>query len=200
MGKIEEEDIRICFFGDSLVNGTGDRQALGWTGRVCAAANHTKFVVTHYNLGIRRNTSEDVLARWRSEFEKRSVSSADCRMVFSFGVNDTVIENNETRVSEASSIENAGSIIKHSAELAPVLWVGPTPVDDEQQNIRIKSLCQKLEQIACELEVKYIPVFDSLKKSTVWMDEVRDGDGSHPDAQGYEVLSDLILRESPWWS
>ena len=28
---------RICFFGDSFVNGTGDDDALGWVGRLCAA-------------------------------------------------------------------------------------------------------------------------------------------------------------------
>lgn len=33
------QDIRICFIGDSLVNGTGDEAALGWAGRLCAMAN-----------------------------------------------------------------------------------------------------------------------------------------------------------------
>ena len=32
------QDIRICFIGDSLVNGTGDEAALGWAGRLCACA------------------------------------------------------------------------------------------------------------------------------------------------------------------
>ncbi|HZC55143.1 MAG TPA: hypothetical protein VE396_03730 [Xanthobacteraceae bacterium] len=33
--------IRICFFGDSMVNGTGDDACLGWVGRICAAAGAT---------------------------------------------------------------------------------------------------------------------------------------------------------------
>ena len=194
-----DEDIRICFFGDSLVNGTGDRQALGWTGRVCAAANRSKFVVTHYNLGIRRNTSQDVLSRWRKEFDDRNMSSVDCRMVFAFGVNDTVMENNNTRVNEKLSLENAYSIIKQAAELAPVLWLGPTPVDDDEHNRRIENLSRNYNQIADELGIKYITVFDALRKNSVWMEEVQNGDGSHPDAAGYAVLSELILNESHWW-
>ena len=31
------KDLRICFVGDSFVNGTGDETKLGWTGRLCAA-------------------------------------------------------------------------------------------------------------------------------------------------------------------
>jgi lysophospholipase L1-like esterase len=31
-------DIRICFVGDSFVNGTGDETALGWAGRLCAVS------------------------------------------------------------------------------------------------------------------------------------------------------------------
>lgn len=51
------QDIRICFIGDSFVNGTGDETALGWTGRLCAAAHARGFPVTYYNLGIRRKRS-----------------------------------------------------------------------------------------------------------------------------------------------
>ena len=46
------EDIRICFVGDSFVNGIGDETALGWVGRVCALAHTHGFPLTSYNLGI----------------------------------------------------------------------------------------------------------------------------------------------------
>ena len=42
------QDIRICFVGDSFVNGTGDEAALGWAGRpVCCrqCAQHTCFLL-----------------------------------------------------------------------------------------------------------------------------------------------------------
>ena len=51
-------EIRICFIGDSLVNGTGDEAALGWAGRLCAMANESDIPVTYYNLGIRRYSAK----------------------------------------------------------------------------------------------------------------------------------------------
>ena len=193
------DDVRICFIGDSLVNGTGDRQTLGWTGRVCAAANRVEFIVTHYNLGIRRNTSQDVFSRWKSEFEHRKVNNADCRIVFSFGVNDTVIDNGETRVSEAASLENARSIMTAASDMAQVVWIGPTPVDEDEQNIRIRNLSRNFNLIADELGIAYLPVFETLSENFLWNEEVRSGDGSHPDSKGYTVLSDLVLNWPHWW-
>ena len=90
------QDIRICFIGDSLVNGTGDEAALGWAGRLCAMANASDIPVTYYNLGIRRDTSKDILLRWESECTLRLPDSCDGRIVLSCGVNDTVIENGKT--------------------------------------------------------------------------------------------------------
>jgi acyl-CoA thioesterase-1 len=55
--------MRICFFGDSFVNGTGDDDALGWVGRAVASARHAGRDVTAYNLGVRGDTSADVAAR-----------------------------------------------------------------------------------------------------------------------------------------
>jgi acyl-CoA thioesterase-1 len=86
------EDIRICFIGDSFVNGTGDDTALGWVGRVCAAARGRGVGLTAYSLGIRRDTSVDVLARCEREWSRRLPAGIDGRIVLSFGVNDTVIE------------------------------------------------------------------------------------------------------------
>jgi acyl-CoA thioesterase-1 len=80
--------IRICFFGDSIVNGTGDDACLGWVGRICSAARRRGIDLTCYNLGIRRDTSTDILARWQIEARARLPDQYDGRLVFSFGAND----------------------------------------------------------------------------------------------------------------
>ena len=59
--------MRICFIGDSFVNGTGDDDCLGWTGRICSAARRRGRDITLYNLGIRRDTTADIAARWERE-------------------------------------------------------------------------------------------------------------------------------------
>ena len=47
--------MRICFIGDSFVNGTGDDDALGWPGRVVSLARSKGLDVTYYNLGVARH-------------------------------------------------------------------------------------------------------------------------------------------------
>jgi len=62
----------------------------GWggVGRVVAKARQGGRDVTAYNLGIRRDTSADVAAPWGGEARLRLPHEYDCRLVFSFGVND----------------------------------------------------------------------------------------------------------------
>ena len=74
--------MHVCFVGDSLVNGMGDPECLGWAGRLIVAARRQGHDVTHDNLGIRRDTSADVRARWADEVGRRLGVSAMtvCRM------------------------------------------------------------------------------------------------------------------------
>ncbi len=88
----ENQDIRLCFVGDSLVNGTGDEEALGWVGRLCARARKEGHPLTCYNLGIRRNTTRDILERMERECSLRLPPGCDGRILLSCGVNDTVQE------------------------------------------------------------------------------------------------------------
>jgi acyl-CoA thioesterase-1 len=108
---------RICFFGDSFVNGTGDDDGLGWVGRVVAKARQSGCDVTAYNLGIRGDTSADVAARWRSEASSRLPPNCNGRLVFSFGANDCVSQGSP-RVSRMDSLAHLESIITAAA-----LWL-----------------------------------------------------------------------------
>ena len=83
-------DQRVCFVGDSFVQGTMDEACLGWAGRVCAAARGAGFELTGYNLGVRRDTSDDVRRRWLTECEARLPEGLEAAgVVFAFGTNDT---------------------------------------------------------------------------------------------------------------
>jgi lysophospholipase L1-like esterase len=99
-------EIRICFIGESFVNGTGDSSHLGWTGRLCKALSQQAYQVTYYNLGIRGETSAELILRWQSEVERRLRVGHNNRIVFSFGTNDTTMESNKLRVEYADSLKN----------------------------------------------------------------------------------------------
>jgi lysophospholipase L1-like esterase len=100
-------DVRICFIGDSFVNGTGDPLCLDWTGRVCATAITLGYPITYYNLGIRRETSPDIAARWRDECARRLPATIDGRVVLSFGANDTTIEQGQQRLSLDATLRHS---------------------------------------------------------------------------------------------
>ena len=88
--QVTEGDRRIglCFVGDSYVNGYGDPKALGWVSRVVARTPHDGSALTTYNLGVRGESSSDVLARWRSETALRWKNCNERRLVIGFGTND----------------------------------------------------------------------------------------------------------------
>jgi len=191
-------DIRICFVGDSFVNGTGDETKLGWAGRLCAMS-HTEVVdITYYNLGIRRNTSSDIRKRWEYECSSRLIPDAENIIIFSFGVNDTVIENNELRVTKLDSIDNVRSILLESSKKYIVKMIGPTPIDDEEQNVRIKNLDNAFLKVCNELSIPYLSVFEKLESESVWVKEVSSNDGAHPRSSGYAILANIVKKWSQW--
>lgn len=192
-------DIRLVFIGDSFVNGTGDPECLGWTGRVSASAMRRGYQLTYYNLGIRRDTSADIAARWQLECSLRLPPEIDGRIVFSFGANDTVVENGELRVSRDGTLAQAQAILSSAKRLYPCLWIGPPPVGDDEHNHRISALCAEFRKLAAHFDVPYLPVCEALLESGVWQPEALAGDGAHPQAGGYRVLADLVEAWPAWW-
>jgi lysophospholipase L1-like esterase len=194
----DRSDIRICFIGDSFVNGTGDPECLGWPGRVCVAAGYQGYNVTYYNLGIRRETSADIRDRWHQEVERRLPENCDRRVVFSFGVNDTTLENGKPRVEFRESLANARQILTQAQRSLPVLMVGPAPVGDAEQNQRIQALSVRLAELCQEIGVPFLEILGPLQASVVWIAEAIANDGAHPRAAGYGELAELVRGWSAW--
>jgi acyl-CoA thioesterase-1 len=193
------QDIRICFLGDSFVNGTGDSTYLGWVGRLCAQLSQGGKSVTGYNLGIRRETSAELAGRWQDEVQRRLPEGYEGRLVFSFGTNDTAFENGQLRVETRDSLKNLRQILETARGHYPVLMVGPPPVDDPAHCQRLQGLSQQFSQACQALSVPYLDVLSPLLASPIWMAEVQAGDGAHPDARGYAEYAHLV-QSWPVWS
>lgn len=194
------EDIRICFVGDSFVNGTGDPEKLGWAGRLCALSESPEREITYYNLGVRRDTSSHILERWERECAARlPEESFDRRLVLSFGVNDCVMANGLCEMESGKSTDNAHIILSRAAKRYKTLMIGPPPIDDEAINARTRNLDKGLEELCRDLNIPYLSVFDSLLATPVWMEEVASNDGAHPRAKGYAHLAHLIREWEGWW-
>lgn len=192
-------DIRICFFGDSFTNGTGDPTYLGWVGRVCAMVAERGYAVTAYNLGIRRQTSVEIAERWQDEINQRRLTGVDQRLVFSFGVNDTTLENGQTRVATADTAQATHRILAQASNRFATLFIGPPPIADPAQNERIAMVDRLLEGVAATYHVPYLSVFAVLAADPLWMQQVAANDGAHPRAEGYAQMARLIDHWSGWW-
>ncbi|MBE9228712.1 lipase [Phormidium sp. LEGE 05292] len=191
-------NVQICFVGDSFVNGTGDSECLGWTGRICSTAIKQGHDITYYNLGIRRETSTDIAERWFEEVARRLPESCDRRILFSFGVNDTTIENGKPRVELSKTKENTLQILSIAKNLFSILMVSPPPIVEVEQNSRIETLSQELAIICEQLNVPYLDVFTPLQKSEFWLKEVAANDSYHPNAAGYSAYANLVQNWDAW--
>jgi lysophospholipase L1-like esterase len=191
--------VRICFFGDSFVNGTGDDDGLGWVGRLVSRARRAGRDVTAYNLGIRRDTSADIAARWEEEARRRLPAGCDARLAFSFGANDcSEDETGRARLSLETTLAHAEKMLSDAAALAPVLMVGPLLPGAPRVEARIDRLCGELRGLCAELRIPYIETRGLIARCAVFRQEADAGDGAHPNRGGYEALADFIGASAQW--
>ncbi len=124
----------------------------------------------------------------------------DYRIIFSFGVNDCVIENDRRRVDPNISLDNLITILDSAKEFySHILFIGPPPVADIEINTRIEKLHMDFRKACDEISIPYISVFEKLIKNHIWMVETAEKDGSHPGWAGYDLLSQIIHRDEDWW-
>lgn len=192
-------DHRVCFVGDSFTQGTGDATTLGWVGRIAAAACAAGWDLTAYNLGIRRDTSADIAARWQAECDARFRVECSPYIVFSFGANDMTAESDTLRVPIPESTAYFKSVISDAKARCPVLVVGPLPVCDTNQDVRIVTLCTLYAQLAANMNVPYLPLAKELAGNPAWRRAVGNGDGTHPDAEGYAMIAERVQQWPAWW-
>jgi lysophospholipase L1-like esterase len=186
--------MRLIAFGDSMVAGAGDPDHLGWVGRAVAGRRE----ITLYNLGVRRETSGDVAARWRAEALPRMTPDEPMRIVVSFGVNDCHLEDGHPRLSQAESLKNTHVLLTEAGKLCPVLMVGPPPVADPGVCARLEGLNESFKALAARLRVQYIDVLRPLMADGLWQADAAKWDGAHPGAAGYRQMADLVAAHPAW--
>ncbi len=185
-------DLRVCFFGDSLVAGVGDVTILGWVGRVVASARRDGADLTGYNLGVRGETGPEVHARWQAEARARLARGDGHGVVVSFGVNDTLLDGGHQRALEPDSLAALGRIADQAQAAAwPLLVVGPTLVDDPGHNRRILGLSAAMADRCADVGIPWVKLAPDLVDDA-WLAEVSSRDGAHPGYRGYERLSSAI--------
>ena len=195
---LELPGIHACFVGNSIVAGVCDPDGLGWTGRVVRDAASKGVPIVAYNLGIRGNTSENLKARWYQEVFRRLHHNRRGKVVFSFGINDTVILQGKRRVSFEETKTNASIIFEKAKEKYATYMISPTPLASSEQNKVILEVHELFLELCQNFEIPYCNVWDSLIENSAWFEDLEANDGAHPKSCGYQMLADLIIAWEAW--
>ena len=193
------KDIRICFVGDSYVQGTGDDDCLGWAGRLCMNARRAGHNLTGYNLGVRRETSTDIARRWLAECAPRLPATAENYVVFSFGLNDVTVEDGARRISEDETLANLHTMLAAAKSRYRTLVIGPVAVPDVERNASLVRLSDGMAEVSAELDIPYLALYAHFVDDAQWLQEIRENDGAHPRAAGYAKIVALIEAWPRWW-
>ncbi len=202
----------ILFFGDSIVAGMGDIEGVGWPGRLVGRARENGRTVVTYNLGINGDTAAHVAARWSDEHRHRCPEGFSAATVFSFGLNDATREEDDSiRLEQDASVQTAKDMLALAKDLGPVLWVGPTPIDETTQPYRSSAglLRTKSNELtakynaaylnaAADLSVPYLDLYTALSDDPAWIEMLTDG--IHPGNRGYDRLAEEIGSWDAWRS
>jgi acyl-CoA thioesterase-1 len=189
-------DVRVCFLGDSFTQGIGDPEQRGWVGRVLQSTTAEGRAVTGFNLGIRRNTSEDIVRRCWDEVARRTAPDAENRLVLCFGSNDAVEEDVGVRVDPSRTLDNLTALLADSERRAiPALVVGPPPVADAgpAHLQRLLKLSEGMAAVCDEWRAIFVDVTQALAEDRTWTEEAIARDGAHPGAGGYAKMAELVV-------
>ncbi|MHB8275212.1 MAG: GDSL-type esterase/lipase family protein, partial [Dermatophilaceae bacterium] len=145
-------DIALVFIGDAYVAGYGDPKGLGWVSRVVSRTAHADVDITAYQLGVRDETSADVLARWRIECPPRWKGRSEKRLVVAVGHHDAEIGMSTARV----RLNLANILDDAAASGVAAFAVGPTPTLDADLNARLEIVVEAQADVCARRGVPYV--------------------------------------------
>lgn len=188
-------DVGLCFLGASMTAGYGDPKGLGWVGRVVSRTHHPDLDLTAYNLGIRGDTSAEVMGRWRAETAPRWAGRTERRLVLMVGANDIA-----HGVSTARSRLNLANILDEATTSGIAAFVvGLPPSLDSEANGRIEALAEAQADVCSRRGVTYVDCFRPLVAHDQWLSDLNaSADRVHPGQAGYGLIAWLVLHNG-WY-
>lgn len=184
------------FFGDSVTLGVCDPAAGGWPARFAGellTSGLASLPDTFHNLGVRKNSSAMVAARWEGECRTRSMEGVVNKLLFMFGTVDMAAPKGHPNIPEDQSIANMLDILELAAKAGDVLMVSAPPVADEAHDKRLAALAQ-VQAAACD--DADIPFFDLHAALAARGYRSLLVDSVHPGPEGNALIAS-VLAEAP---
>jgi acyl-CoA thioesterase I len=188
-------DVGLVFLGASLVAGVGDPKGQGWVSRVVGRTQHPDLELTAYNLGVRGDTSADLLARWKNECAPRWSGRVEKRLVVSVGTADAI---------------SGATLARHRLNLANILddaasagigtfVVSPPPSDDEELNTKLDVLVEAQADVCSRRAVPFVDCYRPLLGHEQWRTDLAASRVQHhPGQAGYGLIAWLVLHNG-WY-
>jgi lysophospholipase L1-like esterase len=187
----------VYCFGDSIVYGSGDNEALGFPGRLRKVLE-PKTKTRIFNLGFGGETSHDLLKRIESELIHRlrkDANDAKRVVIICTGCNDALKVEYENSLSQypkrlTQIIQN---VQKQPVDLIIVL--GMQEVSEEQYNEeerkKLDVVNDQARIIAHNFHIEFISVREFMRDAN---GNLLLCDGLHPSSEGYDNYSKAILK------
>jgi lysophospholipase L1-like esterase len=188
-------DVGIVFVGASLVAGVGDPKGQGWVSRVVGRTHSADLELTAYNLGVRGDTTADVLARWKAECAPRWQGRAEKRLVISVGTGDAM-----SGVTLARHRLNLANILDDAASAGiGTFVVSPPPADDEEINAKLDVLVEAQADVCARRGVPFVDCFRPLLGHEQWQSDLAASRVAHHPGQAvYGLIAWLVLHNG-WY-
>jgi len=184
-------DIALVFIGDAYVAGYGDPKGSGWVSRVVGRTEHPDVDITAYQLGVRGETSADVLTRVRTEGPPRWKGRSEKRLVVAVGHNDAAkyMSTARVRLNLANILDDA------AASGVAAFAVGPPPTLDPELNGRLEIVVEAQADVCARRGVPYVDCYRPLNGHEQYRSDLgASGDGIHPGQAGYGLIAWLVLH------
>jgi lysophospholipase L1-like esterase len=184
-------DVALVFLGASLVSGVGDPKGQGWVTRVVGRTQHPDLELTAYNLGVRGNTTADLLERWATEVPLRWAGRTERRLVISIGTNDIV-----SGISLARHRLNLANLLDDAVtQGVGTFVVSPPPTDDDDVNARLEVLVDAQADVCARRGVPFVDCYHPLKAHDQWRTDLAASPvPHHPGQAGYGLIAWLVLH------
>ncbi len=184
-------DLGLVVLGDSLVAGLGDPKGQGWVCRVLGRTAHPELELTAYPLGVRGDTSADVLGRWHAEVPSRWRGRAECRLVVSAGTEDLL-----QGVSLARHRLNLANLLDDAASSGVGTFVvSPPPSGDPAVDDRLAVLVEAQSDVCERRSVPFVDTFTPLRAHDQWRSDLAASSvPGHPGQSGYGLMAWLVLH------
>jgi lysophospholipase L1-like esterase len=198
---------KLIVLGDSSVYGWGDPEGGGWCERLRRHWMGLPGGPVLYNLGVRGDGLERLAARLPAEVGSRGElrRQRPQGILISVGLNDTARvgrADGRHQLAPEAFLFGLEQLLREAVQLAPVLVLGLTPVDEavmpfagclwyQLDTVRIYE--RLLEEACLEADVPFLPLLEPFLDDPRWT-RLLDADGLHLNTDGHARVYERVCR------